>query len=358
MVLVIPSSLNIVENLGEFVANTLESYAIVFFLEHARVASNGVGRINNEDLLFKLASSTSPLAIIRRENLSEIDKSEVKRLEKIGEVLKEWRRRRCYGMTRVLPRLYVGNLGDATDADQLIANKITDVLSVHSLSHPNVALESLNVLHLRISDLPEVNIADHFSEAISFIHKARVSNRSVLVHCLAGASRSVCIVAAYVLTVTNLNYATTLSYLANIRPCANPNFGFRMQLIKYTQNKMFIERSRLQTVFGEDCFRMQQTEDEDDLKKSALFTASTPVHQEHSHKPSTADESESFNESISSDHISSELQTVQNSQFSTPSARTSSPDSLSSSTLTAVVSKPFESVESYMPIDDLVYIDQ
>uniref|UniRef100_A0A915BPE5 Uncharacterized protein n=1 Tax=Parascaris univalens TaxID=6257 RepID=A0A915BPE5_PARUN len=219
----------------------------------------------------EVASSTRFAAFVRGKGTTDDnDERERRRLEKVGQVLKEWRRRRCYGMTEVLPRLFVGSMGDATDVEQLLANKITDVVSVHTLSRPTIAVDSLNVMHLRVSDQPEVNIADHFDDAISFIHTARINNRSVLVHCLAGVSRSVCIVAAYILTVTNMSYANTLAYLANKRPCANPNFGFRMQLIKYAEKKACAERLRLQNRFGVKCCQLQQIEDEAALSKSGI----------------------------------------------------------------------------------------
>uniref|UniRef100_A0A0M3HIM2 Protein kinase domain-containing protein n=1 Tax=Ascaris lumbricoides TaxID=6252 RepID=A0A0M3HIM2_ASCLU len=127
----------------------------------------------------EVASSTRIAAFVRgKSKTDDNDERERKRLEKVGQVLKEWRRRRCYGMTEVLPRLFVGSMGDATDVEQLLANKITDVVSVHTLSRSTAAVDSLNVMHLRVSDQPEVNIADHFYDAISFIHAARINNRT------------------------------------------------------------------------------------------------------------------------------------------------------------------------------------
>uniref|UniRef100_A0A183D962 Dual specificity protein phosphatase 22 n=1 Tax=Gongylonema pulchrum TaxID=637853 RepID=A0A183D962_9BILA len=62
-----------------------------------------------------------------------------------------------------------------------------------------------------------------------------------LVHCLAGVSRSVCVVAAYLIVTCELTYAAAMSYITSKRPCANPNFGFRMQLAEY-QKKGCTER--------------------------------------------------------------------------------------------------------------------
>uniref|UniRef100_A0A0M3IKC8 Tyrosine-protein phosphatase domain-containing protein n=1 Tax=Ascaris lumbricoides TaxID=6252 RepID=A0A0M3IKC8_ASCLU len=67
-----------------------------------------------------------------------------------------------------------------------------------------------------------------------------------------------------------MSYANTLAYLANKRPCANPNFGFRMQLIKYAEKKACVERLRLQNRFGVKCCQLQQIEDEAALSKSGI----------------------------------------------------------------------------------------
>lgn len=73
-----------------------------------------------------MASSTRIAAFVRgKSKTDDNDERERKRLEKVGQVLKEWRRRRCYGMTEVLPRLFVGSMGDATDVEQLLANKVS-----------------------------------------------------------------------------------------------------------------------------------------------------------------------------------------------------------------------------------------
>lgn len=74
----------------------------------------------------EVASSTRIAAFVRgKSKTDDNDERERKRLEKVGQVLKEWRRRRCYGMTEVLPRLFVGSMGDATDVEQLLANKVS-----------------------------------------------------------------------------------------------------------------------------------------------------------------------------------------------------------------------------------------
>ena len=56
---------------------------------------------------------------------------------------------------------------------------------------------------------------------------------SICISSLAGVSRSVTIVAAYIMTVTNLGWRDTLHAIRGARNCANPNFGFQRQLQDY-----------------------------------------------------------------------------------------------------------------------------
>ena len=50
---------------------------------------------------------------------------------------------------------------------------------------------------------------------------------------LAGISRSVTIVAAYIISVTGLSVAEALQAVRSTRTIANPNFGFQKQLYDY-----------------------------------------------------------------------------------------------------------------------------
>ncbi len=55
---------------------------------------------------------------------------------------------------------------------------------------------------------------------------------------MAGASRSVSLVLAYLMSITDSDYWQCLAIVTNRRKCANPNFGFRMQLIKYATDRV------------------------------------------------------------------------------------------------------------------------
>ena len=57
-----------------------------------------------------------------------------------------------------------------------------------------------------------------------------LTNDVVLFVSIAGVSRSTTIVAAYILTVTTLNWKDALKAIKCARSVANPNYGFQRQL--------------------------------------------------------------------------------------------------------------------------------
>jgi len=88
---------------------------------------------------------------------------------------------------------------------------------------------STNVKVIDMVDDPEFNLLAALPECIVFIETARRSG-SVFVHCLAGKSRSVAVVCAYLQIVYNLRAEEVLPFLRLRHPPANPNPGFVEQV--------------------------------------------------------------------------------------------------------------------------------
>lgn len=151
-------------------------------------------------------------------------------------------------MNKVLPGLYLGNFRDAKDTVQLTENKITHILSIHDNSRP-ILMDKV-YLCLPVSDSPTQNISQFFSQCNDFIHSARVNGDNVLVHCLAGVSRSVTVVVAYVMTVTELGWRDSLNAVRGARSCAGPNCGFQRQLLEFQHENLMQEKERLGTKFA------------------------------------------------------------------------------------------------------------
>ena len=55
-------------------------------------------------------------------------------------------------------------------------------------------------MKVRVDDVEDAPLADHFDEINGFIHAARSEGGSVLVHCYQGKSRSACAVVQYLMT--------------------------------------------------------------------------------------------------------------------------------------------------------------
>ncbi|XP_039256837.2 dual specificity protein phosphatase 22-like [Styela clava] len=144
------------------------------------------------------------------------------------------------GMNKVLPGLFIGNFSDSKDREQLQKNQITHILSIHDNAKP--LLKDMKYLCIKVSDTPDQNLSQYFHKCIKFIHEARSRGGSVLVHCLAGVSRSVTVSVAYIATVTEHSWRTSLDAVRQSRTVANPNYGFQKQLQQFEERQLEKER--------------------------------------------------------------------------------------------------------------------
>ena len=77
--------------------------------------------------------------------------------------------------------------------------------------------QTLQHLCIDASDSPEVDLRRHFAKCFDFIHGARVAGGAVVVHCLAGVSRSVTVSVAYVIAITSLPLRDALNSVRGVR---------------------------------------------------------------------------------------------------------------------------------------------
>ncbi|XP_034122274.1 dual specificity protein phosphatase 22 isoform X1 [Drosophila guanche] len=151
------------------------------------------------------------------------------------------------GMNKVLPGLYVGNYRDSKDHAQLERFQISHIVAIHD--SPRRLLPDKHYLCVMASDTPDQNLSQYFSVCNDFIHAARLREGNVLIHCLAGMSRSVTVAVAYIMTATHLNWKEALKVVRAGRAVANPNTGFQNQLLEFEQFKLPEERCRLRERF-------------------------------------------------------------------------------------------------------------
>jgi dual specificity phosphatase 12 len=84
-----------------------------------------------------------------------------------------------------------------------------------------------------VLDAPQQNIIQYFDETFDFIHHILEGEGRVLVHCVAGVSRSATIITAYLMRLKGLRYKAALAMLKRVRPFVTPNDGFLEQLRLY-----------------------------------------------------------------------------------------------------------------------------
>jgi hypothetical protein len=84
-----------------------------------------------------------------------------------------------------------------------------------------------------VEDCPTENLLQHFTHSTEFILAAICSGGTVLVHCLAGASRSPSVVAAFLMEVYRLSPADAIAKIRQSRPLVRPIVGFMDQLHVY-----------------------------------------------------------------------------------------------------------------------------
>ncbi|KAF2367509.1 Dual specificity phosphatase catalytic domain [Trinorchestia longiramus] len=160
----------------------------------------------------------------------------------------------------VLPGLYVGNFRDSKDSSQLREHGITHILAIHDNARKLPCNNDKEHLCILASDSPGQNLTQFFPVCNDFIHSARLKGGSVLIHCLAGMSRSVTVAVIYVMSVTTLNWRDALNAVRGARNVANPNVGFLKQLNEFDAERLTDERRRLKEKYPAYASMAQQDE--------------------------------------------------------------------------------------------------
>jgi protein-tyrosine phosphatase len=134
-------------------------------------------------------------------------------------------------MDEIIPGLFVGNLQAAVNIEQLNIHGITHVLNVRqrvdSVTMENYEANSIEFAHVPMADCLFFDMKRNINAAIAFIRMALSDEGKILVHCLAGKSRSATVVAAYLITTRDYDALSASIELCTKRPQVLPNETFR-----------------------------------------------------------------------------------------------------------------------------------
>ncbi|CAD8178135.1 unnamed protein product [Paramecium octaurelia] len=136
--------------------------------------------------------------------------------------------------TKTTGALWLGNIKAAQNIMNLSKENIRTVITVANnvnVSYPKH--QKINHKVFKIHDKENVNIQELIEMTNEEIQEA-MKIGSVLVHCMAGISRSATCVIAYLMHQNKWPFEKTLKFVKSKRPCVKPNEGFKKQLISYS----------------------------------------------------------------------------------------------------------------------------
>jgi atypical dual specificity phosphatase len=141
--------------------------------------------------------------------------------------------------TEIVPNLYISDLYTATDVSFLMSHCITHRLSVQMEPvEPPYSNFALKMKHIPLADKCDARLWMYLDTAADWIHAAltKEDGRSnVLVHCRWGKSRSVALLAGYLMKYRGMALSDALAFIQTKREISQPNSGFMRQLKAYEE---------------------------------------------------------------------------------------------------------------------------
>lgn len=137
----------------------------------------------------------------------------------------------------IVPGLFIGHLGCATDPINLKNHKITRIVDVSR--RPYVPPPGVVVLRIPIPDVADYDIRKILRTTNNFIEQSLKQGHCVLVHCWWGISRSASVVIAYLMAKYRINYDSAFELVKRKRSVVQPNAGF-VRFLKLYQDELLI----------------------------------------------------------------------------------------------------------------------
>jgi protein-tyrosine phosphatase len=134
--------------------------------------------------------------------------------------------------TQIMPNLYLGNINSCYDKKELEKRNIKKVISVIAGFIPPYPDEFEYVV-INAMDSLNTKLEESFDLACDEITKSLDNEDSILVHCVAGRSRSCSIILAYLMREYGMKIDDGLKLVKMKRPIVEPNAEFLKQLKNY-----------------------------------------------------------------------------------------------------------------------------
>ena len=132
---------------------------------------------------------------------------------------------------KIIDGVYLGNINSVYDYEEMKKLGITHIISVVAGFYPSD--KSFNYLILNALDTENTNLSEYFEICNNYIDEVLENNNKILIHCMAGKSRSVTILCAYIIKKFGMNVENSLKSIKYKRDIIEPNQGFLKQLKEY-----------------------------------------------------------------------------------------------------------------------------
>lgn len=137
-----------------------------------------------------------------------------------------------YPMTEILHGIFIGSESNARNLEELSSEHIRHIVNV--TSHvPLYHSDQFHYHHIPADDTQKQNLLEYFDQAYSFISQAIENNERVLVHCVAGISRSPAIVISFLMRYGHMKMNDAYEFVKTKRSIVSPNLNFMGQLLQY-----------------------------------------------------------------------------------------------------------------------------
>ena len=152
-------------------------------------------------------------------------------------------------MSHIVDDIYIGDIDNAIDKVFITKNKIKHIVSVSDINNmeQSVCREIGTSLYTQLkhhvfwmTDYIDSTFKHTLLNQIcDLITIAVDKNNPILVHCMAGMSRSPTCVIYYLMKKKAYSYTEALNFVTDIRDCVNLNPSFDTQLKEYDQHRQF-----------------------------------------------------------------------------------------------------------------------
>lgn len=172
-------------------------------------------------------------------------------------------------MSKIIDKLFLGDIGNAKDRSFLQNNQVTHILNTAE-EIANFFPNEFLYMNIKGRDYDLFQMLPHFDKSADFIHEGVAKGGGTFVHCMYGISRSATNVIAYLMKHRNMSAIDARSFVATKRRIISPNNGFWNQLLRWEQ--ILNERRKKEEIMKRTSIQENAPKEEEKLGQSLLVT--------------------------------------------------------------------------------------